>query len=140
MPAQPQPPRHGSGATQAALESCRCLVAVSDKDIEAASHTSVEQKEQLKLLKEKKTVEEFYSSESFQILGHEEDCAEVLIWIDDEWKRWLKHGIGEINKAAPGLNLLTSSKEKSKIHVFKGQDGKGCFTCGFKISYILGVV
>ena len=28
------------------------------------------------------------------------------------------------------INLLTSSKEKSKIRVFKGQDGKGCFTCG----------
>ena len=101
------------------------LVPVKDSEIEADPHITEVQRRHL--LTEKKTVEDFYRAQSYQVLGSEEDRVVVPIWIDrgvnSEWKGWLKYGIKEINTAAPGLLLkITRYKVEAKIHVYKDED------------------
>ena len=105
---------------------------MKDSEIEADPHITEGQRKHL--LKEKKTVEDFYNAQSYQVLGSEEDRVKVSIWIDrsaTEWKGWLKLGIEEINTAAPGLLLqITRQKAEAKIHVHKDEDPNKVLTLG----------
>ena len=64
----------------------------------------------------------FYHQQSKQILGDGDDRVKVPIWVhssvDRLWHQHIKWAIGEINLAAPGLNLYkieSAGKYKVKI-------------------------
>lgn len=131
-----EPSEHHTHSLQHLDITYYSLVAVKDSDIEAAQHTSEEQKEHM--LTEKKKVEDFYCAQSYQLLGTENDQVQVPIWIDpsldDDWKYWIEHGIKEINTAAPGLHLFKSDKQQSKVHILRGENPERAFTRGNIIS------
>ena len=103
------------------------FIAAPSKTIKKDSYMSKEEKE--KIQKDKETVENFYQAQSWQMLGSVEDRVQVPIWIDsdldDDWKKWLKFGIKQINTAAPGLFLIEVSTEnvtEAKILVKKDEE------------------
>ena len=79
---------------------------------------------------------EFYRIQSLQTLGETNDRFYIPIWIapNEVASAWIQHiekAIGDINYAAPGLQLYTTKdKSKAKIKIFESPD-TGCFTEGF---------
>ena len=119
---------------------------VRTSDLEAAKRRGYMTQEQLAAIREANlsVVEDpgtdrdravkFYSRQSKQISGEEDNKVEVPIWVDRSvhqlWHPHIEWAIGQINLAAPGLNLYeTKSASKYKVKIV-GTNAMDAYTEG----------